>query len=315
MVKTILEVNNLTKKYKNHMAVDHISFGIKEGEVVGLLGTNGAGKSTTINMLSTILKSDEGNIFFEGKDIKNQLSYYKKNIGVVPQEIAIYEQISVMNNVKYFCRLYGVPKKEIDQRCEKVLKAVDLYDVRERKPSEFSGGMKRRLNIALALLHDPKLVIFDEPTVGVDIQSRRLILDYIKKLKQEGISVIYTTHYMEEVEEIADRIIVIKDGHIIADGDSEHIHSMLSDNVHLAITVDFITDEIKNSLNENINVQDIRTENDVLYVTLKKDTSGTVYYEIIDILREECCKIKEINTVKDNFETVFLNITGERESA
>ena len=291
------------------MAVDHVSFEIKKGDVVGLLGTNGAGKSTIINMLSTILKSDDGNIIFEGKDIKNQMSYYKKNIGVVPQEIAIYEQISVIDNAKYFCKLYGISRREIDQRCEKILKAVDLYDVRNRRPGEFSGGMKRRLNIALALLHQPKLVIFDEPTVGVDIQSRKLILDYIKQLKQERISVIYTSHYMEEVEEIADRIIVIKDGHVIANGDSDYIHSMISDNIHLAITADFITDELSKSLNKNTNVQDIFVENDVLHVTMKRDISGA-FYEIIDILREKGCKIKEINTMKENLETVFLNITG-----
>ena len=312
MSETILKINNLTKRYKNHMAVDHISFEIKKGEVVGLLGTNGAGKSTTINMLSTILKPDDGSIIFEGKDIKNQIFYFKKNLGVVPQEIAIYEQISVVDNAKYFCKLYGIPNREIDQRCEKVLKAVDLYDVRNRRPAEFSGGMKRRLNIALALLHQPKLVIFDEPTVGVDIQSRNLILNYIKQLKQEGISVIYTSHYMEEVEEIADRIIVIKDGHIIANGDVDYIRSMISDNIHLAITVDCITDEIKKSLNKNTNVQDIYTEDDVLHIALKKDVSGVAYYEILDVLREEKCKIKEINTIKENLETVFLNITGER---
>lgn len=172
--------------------------------------------------------------------------------------------------------------------------------------------MKRRLNIALALLHQLKLVIFDEPTVGVDIQSRKLILDYIKQLKQEGISVIYTSHYMEEVEEIADRIIVIKDGHIIANGDADYIRSIIFDNIHLVITVDCIIDEIKKNLNKNTNVQDIYTEDDVLHITLKRDISGVVYYEILDVLREERCKIIEINTIEENLETVFLNITGER---
>lgn len=172
--------------------------------------------------------------------------------------------------------------------------------------------MKRRLNIALALLHQLKLVIFDESTVGVDIQSRKLILDYIKQLKQEGISVIYTSHYMEEVEEIADRIIVIKDGHIIANGDADYIRSIIFDNIHLVITVDCIIDEIKKSLNKNTNVQDIYTEDDVLHITLKRDISGVVYYEILDVLREERCKIIEINTIEENLETVFLNITGER---
>lgn len=312
MFEKILEVTNLTKKYKNNIVVDHVSFDIKKGSVVGLLGTNGAGKSTIINMLSTILKIDDGNIFFEGKDIKNQMSYYKRNLGVVPQEIAIYEQISVIDNARYFCKLYNIPNKEIEQRCEKILKAVDLYEVRNRKPGEFSGGMKRRLNIALALLHQPKLVIFDEPTVGVDIQSRKLILDYIKKLKQENISVIYTSHYMEEVEEIADNIIVIKNGHIIANGNSNDIRSMLSENVHLVIKIYGFTNEVKKDLVNNKNIYDIYIDNDLLHIILEKEISEVIYYEIIDILRKYNCKIREINTIKENLETVFLNITAER---
>lgn len=176
-MKSIIEVKNLVKMYKTHKAVNNISFVVKKGEILGFLGPNGAGKSTTINVLSTVLKPDDGKINFLGEDINNNIFNIKKNIGVVPQDLAIYEDIPAERNVRFFASLYGLKGKDLDTKVKEALEFVKLYDRKDEKPKSFSGGMKRRLNIACAIAHDPKLIIMDEPTVGIDPQSRNHILE------------------------------------------------------------------------------------------------------------------------------------------
>lgn len=228
-MKSIIEVENLVKMYKTHKAVNNISFVVKKGEILGFLGPNGAGKSTTINILSTVLKPDDGQINFFGEDINNNIFNFKKNIGVVPQDLAIYEEIPAERNVRFFASLYGLKGKDLDTKVKEALEFVKLYDRKDEKPKSFSGGMKRRLNIACAIAHDPKLIIMDEPTVGIDPQSRNHILESILKLKEKGATIIYTTHYMEEVEEIADRIIIIDNGSIVAEGSKEELKESIKD--------------------------------------------------------------------------------------
>lgn len=201
-MKTV-EVTNLEKKYRDNKVVDDLSFSVNSGEVLGLLGPNGAGKSTTLNMLSTILKPDKGSITILGENLKTNIDFSKKSIGMVPQDLAIYEEITTEENVKFFASLYGLKGTELKKNVEESLTIVGLLDKKRDKPKTFSGGMKRRLNIACAITHHPKLLIMDEPTVGIDPQSRNHILETIQKLKADGISIIYSTHYMEEVELIA----------------------------------------------------------------------------------------------------------------
>ena len=208
-MEDILTVKELSKTYRNgRKALDNLNFNVYKGEILGFLGPNGAGKSTTINILSTLLKCDQGDIqYFNNSELT--LKEVKQKLGIVPQELAIYEDDTAFQNVKFFASLYGVNKNEIDKKVEDALDKVGLQERRDDKASTFSGGMKRRLNIACAIVHNPELIIFDEPTVGIDPQSRNHILQSIQNLRQEGATIIYTTHYMEEVQAICDRVIIM----------------------------------------------------------------------------------------------------------
>lgn len=217
MNQSILEIKNISKNYGDKAVVIDESFTIYKGDIIGFIGPNGAGKSTSINMISTITDSDSGFILFHGKDIsKNNLSY-KSSLGIVPQDLAIYEDLSAYDNVEFFCSLYGVYGGELKKKVEKALKFVGLWDRSKDLPAKFSGGMKRRLNIACAIAHEPELLIMDEPTVGIDPQSRNHILEAVKRLNTKGTTVIYTSHYMEEVETLCNRIILMDKGRVIED--------------------------------------------------------------------------------------------------
>ncbi|WP_144560966.1 ABC transporter ATP-binding protein, partial [Bacillus paralicheniformis] len=198
----VLEIHHLTKKFGDFVAVDNISLSIEEGEIFGLLGANGAGKSTTIHMISSLLRCNEGEILILGKNIAKHRKFAKMNIGIVPQDLAIYEDLTAYENVKFFAGLYGLRGAQLRNRVEEALQFVGLSDKHKSFPKNFSGGMKRRLNIACAIAHRPKLIIMDEPTVGIDPHSRNYILESVKKLNAMGCTIIYTSHYMEEVEEI-----------------------------------------------------------------------------------------------------------------
>lgn len=211
----ILEVKDITKKYEDMIAVNGISFYVEQGEIFGLVGPNGAGKSTTINMITGLLVPDNGSIIFEnGKSFKE----WRGNIGLVPQDLAIYPDLSAEENVTFFAGLYGLKGVELKNRVQEALRIVGLLDQGKKHSDKFSGGMKRRLNIACAIAHNPKLIIMDEPTVGIDPQSRNYILEGIKALREAGTTVIYTSHYMEEVDEICDRILIVDHGNIVESG-------------------------------------------------------------------------------------------------
>ncbi|MDV9721163.1 ABC transporter ATP-binding protein [Clostridioides difficile] len=219
MSNVLLEIKNLSKKYNNKEVVSRESFKLLEGDILGFIGTNGAGKSTSINMLTTIVSPDSGSIYYKGKDIKNQQNIFKSSLGVVPQELAIYEDLSAYDNVKFFCSLYGFKGNELKRRTKDALEFVGLWERHKEFPLKFSGGMKRRLNIACAIAHSPKILIMDEPTVGIDPQSRNKILKAIKDINANGTTVIYTSHYMEEIETLCNRIVLIDKGVIIEDLD------------------------------------------------------------------------------------------------
>lgn len=216
----ILEVKDITKKYDDMVAVNGISFSVEKGEIFGLVGPNGAGKSTTINMITGLLVPDSGKITFEeGKSFKK----WRGNIGLVPQDLAIYPDLSAEENVTFFAGLYGLKGAKLKEKVAEALNVVGLSDQGEKHADKFSGGMKRRLNIACAIAHNPKLIIMDEPTVGIDPQSRNYILEGIKALRAAGTTVIYTSHYMEEVDEICDRILIVDHGNIVEGGAIDEI--------------------------------------------------------------------------------------------
>ncbi|MCC0656397.1 ABC transporter ATP-binding protein [Clostridioides sp. ES-S-0123-01] len=219
MENVLLEIEKLSKRYKNKEVVSRESFKILEGDILGFIGPNGAGKSTSINMFTTIVSPDSGDIYYKGKSIKNQQNVFKSDLGVVPQELAIYEDLSAYDNVKFFCSLYGFRGNELKSRTKEALEFVGLWGRHKELPSKFSGGMKRRLNIACAIAHSPKILIMDEPTVGIDPQSRNKIMEAIKTINKNGTTIIYTSHYMEEIEALCNRIILIDEGVILEDLD------------------------------------------------------------------------------------------------
>ena len=275
-MEELIKVTGLTKSYENSPAVSDLSFSVKKGEIVGLLGPNGAGKSTTINILATVLKPDSGNISICGYNLQNEKNKIKQSIGIVPQDLAIYEEISAEKNVSFFASLYGLRGQKLKERTAFALDLVGLTDKRKNKPKTFSGGMKRRLNIACAIAHDPQIIIMDEPTVGIDPQSRNHILESILKLKEHGVSILYSTHYMEEVEHIADRILVIDKGKQIAGGTLKELLQSYENRVIYFLELDGLH---KNGLNEfdflnNINgIQKVQIYKEMLKVTAQKNIS------------------------------------------
>lgn len=306
-MEKILEINNLKKYYKENKAVDGLSFDVYEGEILGLLGPNGAGKSTTISILSTILKKDSGEIQYFGKELQGNLKYIKSNLGVVPQDLAIYEDISSYKNVEFFASLYGVKKENRKEAVMQALKFVGLEDRAKEKPKTFSGGMKRRLNIACAIAHKPKILILDEPTVGIDPQSRNHILDSIKTLNKNGTTVIYTTHYMEEVEEIADRIIIMDKGKKITQGTLEEL---LQKYKNTRIYDIYIQEKIGDAkyLQEIEGIEQINVKDNQIEIQTNKQIEN--FNTIILKLIENGAKIGHITTQEGNLEMVFLELTG-----
>ena len=215
---TVVSVQNLVKKYKNNYAVNGLSFDVKKGEILGLLGPNGSGKTTTINCILSLLQFDSGQIKIFGETMRPSAYNIKQKIGVIFQEVAVFNELTVYENIDYFCGLYISDKNTRNQYIADALKLVSLEKFQKYRPKQLSGGLLRRLNIACGIAHKPELIFLDEPTVAVDPQSRNNILNDIKKLRDQGATVIYTTHYMEEVEELCDRIIILDNGKIIAKG-------------------------------------------------------------------------------------------------
>lgn len=229
-MSTILELKSLRKAFGEKTVVDGLSFKVSKGEILGFLGPNGAGKSTTISMITTILDLDGGKVLFEGREVNGNDNDFKKSLGYVPQDIALFNDLTAYDNIKFFASLYGLKGSYLKNRVKETLELVGLYDRKDDYPDSFSGGMKRRLNIACSIVHKPELLIMDEPTVGIDPQSRNNILDVTKSLRDEGTTVIYTSHYMEEVEAICTRLIILDSGQIVESGDKEEIKKKYKQN-------------------------------------------------------------------------------------
>jgi ABC-2 type transport system ATP-binding protein len=306
----IVKLENLVRKFGDFVAVDKINLQIKEGEIYGLLGPNGAGKSTTINMICGLLSISSGKISVLEKDSKKDEYFVKKNVGIVPQDIAIYEDLTSYENVKFFAGLYGISGKEIDARVKEALDFVGLLDKAKSKPGDFSGGMKRRLNIACAIAHKPKLIIMDEPTVGIDPQSRNHILKSVKKLNEMGSTIIYTSHYMEEVEEICSRIAIIDHGQVVAEGTKEELKAIISDTNVVEITVNSVA-QINEAEIKSINgVKNINVNENKLKIESVKEINNLD--KIIAYLVEKNIPIKNVESKVPDLETVFLTLTGRK---
>ena len=226
-MENVIEVTNLVKKYKELTAVDNLSFVVKEGEILGFLGPNGSGKTTSINCMLSLLSFDKGSIKIFGKEMTPESYDIKREIGAVFQDVAVFEELTVYENINYFCGLYIKDKSTRKQYVEEAINLVHLHDFRKFYPKKLSGGLLRRLNIACGIAHKPKLIFLDEPTVGVDPQNRNSILDDIQSLNKAGTTIIYTTHYMEEVEQICNRIIILDKGKVIATGTKQELKALV----------------------------------------------------------------------------------------
>lgn len=308
-MKNIVAVRKLEKSYGLKTVLHKIDFIVKKDEILGLLGPNGAGKSTTLNILSTVLSPTNGEIEILGCNLKENPKFIKQNIGIVPQDIAIYEEISAEKNVRFFAGLYHIKGSELEKNVQSALQLVGLYDRRKEKPKTFSGGMKRRLNIACAIAHNPKLIIMDEPTVGIDPQSRNHILESIKILKKNGSTIIYSTHYMEEVEAISDRIIIMNEGSIIAEGTKEELGKMV--NNEITYTFQLKNSELfdKEKMRDIEGVKDIKSLADHT-VAIKMEKAKDHLGEVILRLISNDCEIISMNSKEASLETVFLELTG-----
>lgn len=304
----ILEIKNIYKEYESNVAVDGIDLQIKKGEIFGILGPNGAGKSTLISMICGLVKKTSGEIIYEGGE-KN-IRKWKENIGIVPQDFALYWDLTAEENIRFFCSLYGFKGKELKKRTDKVLEFVGLTDVRKKKASTFSGGMKRRLNIGCAIAHSPKLIIMDEPTVGIDPQSRNHVLESVLKLRDEGATIIYTSHYMQEVDDICDRIAIVDKGKVIAQGNSEELKSLVGDKNIFNVDVVKKIDGLEDKLMEITGIEKV-TYLDGHYKihTLK---SSNLIAKTVEVIADNKGQIVNIANEQPSLETVFLALTGKK---
>jgi ABC-2 type transport system ATP-binding protein len=306
----IVKIQGLTKKFGDFTAVDNIDLTIKEGEICGLLGPNGAGKSTTINMICGLLSISKGSISILGKDSRKDSKFAKLNIGVVPQDIAVYEDLTCFENVKFFGSLYGLRGETLKKKVEEALEFVGLSDKQKSFPAQFSGGMKRRLNIACALVHRPKLIVMDEPTVGIDPQSRNHILQSVKRLNELGCTVIYTSHYMEEIEQICSKISIIDHGKVIAEGTKEELKAIVSDKNTVEVTVANPEDIKEEELMKVKGVTGVLIDENKVKIDSVKEINNLD--KIILYFTDNSIAIKNVESKVPDLETVFLTLTGRK---
>jgi len=308
-MENVIEVKKLTKEYKTLKAIDDLSFSVKKGEILGLLGPNGSGKSTTINCILSLLNFQKGSIKIFGEEMEPDAYDIKKLLGVVFQEVAVFDELTVYENIDYFCGLYIENKDTREKYIEEALKLVGLEEFRKFYPKQLSGGLLRRLNIACGVSHKPKLIFLDEPTVAVDPQSRNNILDGIKKLREEGATIIYTTHYMEEVELICDRVIILDKGRVLASGTCDELKNLA--HIEEKVTVEGIILEKKQTekLEKLKNIEDVFYENDTLVITYQKGKNNLI--DFIEYLKKEKISYSKIYSERPSLNDVFLELTGK----
>ena len=308
-MKKIIEVKNLSKIYKNLNSIDDLSFDVYEGEILWLLGPQGSGKSTTINSILNLLEFEKGTIKIFGKIMKPDAYDIKRDIGVIFQEVAIFEELTVYENIDYFCGLYVSDKLLRKSYVEDAINLVGLKEFTKFYPKQLSGGLLRRLNIACGIAHKPKLIFLDEPTVAVDPQSRNNILDGIKKLRDEGATIVYTTHYMEEVEMICDRIIILDKGKILAEGTTDELKSLAKLEEKITLEVKKISSKVVDEIKTFKTVDSVMENGNTLVITYKKgkDNLG----ELIDFLHSKKVTYSKIFSERPTLNDVFLELTGK----
>jgi len=306
----MLETIKLSKNFKDKKVVDEINLFLGEGESVGLLGPNGAGKSTTISMISSLLKPTSGDVKLNGKSMIKDAAEMRRILGVVPQEIALYEELSAYENLKFFGRAYQVPKDKMEERIQNVLEMVGLKDRQKELIKTFSGGMKRRINIAAALLHEPKILIFDEPTVGIDPQSRNHILETVRELNvKHGTTVLYTSHYMEEVEQLCNRVYIMDHGKVIASGTKSELLSILSSEDTIQVQLNKKSAVLLTEIKSFNHVYQVDETDEGLRIISRKGSN--ILSDLVHAAEKAGIQIVNYQVEIPSLEDVFLHLTGK----
>ena len=306
---SIIEIKNVTKRFNDKLVLDNVSYEVEKGEIFGFIGPNGAGKSTLINIMTSLLEPDSGTVKICGYDILKESIKAKECIGYVPQDISLLEELTAYDNLEFFGAFYGLKGKELKERIKEALEVTGLLDKKKEKVKKFSGGMKRRLNIAAAIMHHPKVLIMDEPTVGVDPQSRNHIFNFTKNIcKEWGTTVIYTSHYMEEVEELCKRVFIMDLGREIAYGSKEEIKSSVFPNNKVIIEASGITAELILNISKIKGVLNVKENQDSIILTID---SNFKLNNVLLTLEENKINIKKISYEEAKLEDVFLALTGK----
>jgi len=308
MNEIAVKVLNLDKHFEDVHAVKDVSFEIQQGEIFSLLGPNGAGKTTTIGMISGLLTPDAGEVWLLGHSVSSEPKKAKAALGVVPQEIALYEDISGRANLNFWGKMYGLRGNALSKRVDEVLALIGLEDRAKGVVSKYSGGMKRRLNVGVALLHEPQILVMDEPTVGIDPQSRRKILDSVKNLRDQGITILYTTHYMEEAQELSDRIAIMDNGEIIARGTHDELIDIVGELDRITLTISGDPVKAKDAWQEIGGVEDVFSENGVIHLLVTD--SNRILSGVFEAAASVDVHINSVEIQEPNLEAVFLHLTG-----
>ncbi len=306
---TVLECRGLEKSYGDRHAVRGVGFEIVRGETYGLLGPNGAGKTTTISMICGLLARDAGEVVVDGKTLDTTSTEAKNAIGYVPQDLAIYPDLTARENLTFFGRLYGMSRADLKQRSSEILDVTGLADRSDERTDGFSGGMKRRLNIGIALLHKPRLLVLDEPTVGVDPQSRNAILSSVETLSNEGMAVLYTTHYMEEAERLCDRVGIIDEGEVKAEGTRRELVAILGERDRVSLDASGDVNAAARSLAELDAVDEVTARDGGIDLILQDASSHLP--GLLEVVASAGAQVTGVNVVEPDLEAVFLKLTGK----
>lgn len=305
----LVQMEHIVKRYGKQLVLDHVDLEITAGEIVGLLGPNGAGKTTLLHALTGLIKIDSGEIRVFGKEHKSSSLDIKKQLGLVTQDISIYEDLTARENLEFFGGIYGLKGQELKKRVQETLELVGLSEYERKLPSKFSGGMLRRLNIACSLIHRPQFLIMDEPTIGIDPQSRNHILETVKALNQQGTTILYTTHYMEEVQSIASRVVIMDQGHVIAEGTMKELVDKIQYEEKIILEVAEVNELVLAQLRRLEGVKQVLQNGNELRIISQ---AGAGNLDRVLAIAREAGGVRSVNAEKPTLEDVFLTLTGKR---
>lgn len=305
----VIEVSNLVKRYKEVLALDHFDLEVREGEILGLLGPNGCGKTTAIHSILSVLKYDKGDIRLFGEPMSPTAYHLKRDIGLVPQEVAVFDNLTVRENIDYFCSMYVPDPVRRRELVDQAVRFVGLEDYVRFLPRKLSGGLKRRLNIACGIAHQPRLIFLDEPTVAVDAQSRHFILEGIKRLNREGATILYTTHYLEEAEELCSRIVIMDHGRNVAQGTNEELKNMIDTKEIIRIEIVNLSAEARRQIEALPHLAELRSDGGTLELSFERGASNLS--NLVRWLDDNGLEYQNLYSKKPSLNEVFLALTGK----